>query len=140
MKATVHFPHVTVEFEAESQKALYKEFASAWEVFGERKCGKCDCEDIRPLWRTVKQKKKEFEYPEWQCTNCGAKLSLSSHLEGGTLYPVRKLTPEGLPATGDEAEKGLFDKKGGGWYKWSPPREDGQPSSEVSKPEKAVSY
>ena len=100
MKLIVPLAHMTIEVEAETQKDLYREGAQATEVFGERTCGLCGEADIILAWRTVTQGKKVFEYPEWHCLNqrCGARLSVGCLMEGGGLFPIRKLTKEGKPS------------------------------------------
>ncbi len=106
MKAQVKVnPTTIVEVEAETQKDLFREVASAHEIFGEKVCGLCGCERIVPHWRTatrVTGKKSEtFEYSEWRCTNqdCRARLSLGVMNDGSDrLFPNRKLTAEGKPS------------------------------------------
>lgn len=118
-------PHTIITVTAETQKELFKEIASAHEVFGERKCGLCGTEGIIPVHRTVTKGKKTYEYPEYHCPNraCRARLSLGSMQEGGQLFPIRKLTAEGKPSR----EEGTFDPRHMGWtrYKGKPGEDDG---------------
>lgn len=117
MKAQIKMKHVTVEVEAETQKDLFQQTSSAFEAFGEKKCGLCGCEDIIPVVRKVAQKKKDFEYPEWHCQNpkCRARLTLSFNMEGGTMFANRRLLDNGKPATGDEREHGKLGSHNG-WH------------------------
>jgi hypothetical protein len=110
MKARLNLCHVTIEIDGETQKDLFENVASAYEVFNEHKCGLCGCEDIRPVVRRVTQKKKE----------CLARLAISSNMVGGTLFPCRKLLPNGKPSNAE-------GKWGGhnGWSKYK-----GEPTDE----------
>lgn len=118
-----------VELDGETQKDLFEQMASAYEVFGERCCGLCGCEDIVPFWRVstkqVGKKTEEYEYPEWHCRNpkCRARLTLSFNLEGGTMFPNRKLLPDGQPATGEKREQGQHGPHNG-WTRWWPKKEE----------------
>jgi hypothetical protein len=111
MKATIKIRNLEIEVEGETQKDLFREIASATEVFGEAKCGACGCERITPHWRTVTQGKKVYEYPEYHCRNpeCRARLSLGSSMEGGSLFPQRKLDAQGRP----DRENGSYGKHQG---------------------------
>ena len=129
MKAQVKVgPNILIEIEAETQKELFQEMASAFEVFGEKKCGLCGKDGIVPAHRSVTKGKKTYDYPEYHCSNpeCRARLSLGTMLEGGQLFPIRKLTPEGKP----NREEGTWGKHNG-WtkYKGNPvePEGDEQP-------------
>lgn len=131
MKAEVKVNNRTIiTVEGETQKDLFREMASACEVFGEKRCGLCGCEDIIPVWRTVTQlkgkKTETFEYPEYHCTkhDCRARLTLSFNMEGGTMFPNRKLLENGKPATGDDREKGKFGKHNG-WTKYRGEKAEG---------------
>jgi hypothetical protein len=98
MKATFQVrPDLCVEVEGETHKDLFRELAGVAEVFGERQCGLCGSADIVPAYRTVAQGKKTFEYPEWHCPACGARLAMGSMMEGGRLFPHRKLDSAGKP-------------------------------------------
>jgi hypothetical protein len=105
--------NLIVEVEAETQRELFHELASACEVFGEKKCGLCGSADIAPIHRTVVQNRKVFEYAEWHCLGCQARLSLGCTMEGGKLFPHRKLGRAGKP----DRERGMFGKHGG-WTKF----------------------
>ena len=126
MKATVRLNNYLIEVEGETQKELFAEMARASEVFGESKCGLCGSQNIRPVVRCVTQGKKVYEYHEYHCQeqNCRARLALSQNMEGGTLYPVRKLLENGKPATGDDVVNGKYSKSNG-WTKYrGEPKED----------------
>ena len=90
-------PDLCVEVEGETHKDLFRELAGACEVLGERQCGLCESATIVPAYRTVTQGKKTFEYPEWHCLRCGARLSMGCMMEGGRLFPHRKLDGSGKP-------------------------------------------
>lgn len=114
-----------LEIEAETHVELFTEWYSLLEVFGEKKCGLCGCEDIKPYVRHVVDVngKDEYDYPEWHCNACFARLTLSQNLKGGTMYPVRRLLDNGKAATGDDAKNGKFGPHNG-WTKYK-----GEPKS-----------
>lgn len=143
-------PTTIVELEAAKQKDLFKLRASAHEVFGEKQCGLCKSNDIRPVWRVVTslknpRKPETFEFPEYHCQGllendgkrkrCGAKLSLGTiNDDTGTLFPQRRLIfDKGVPPdmgrlpTKAEKEKGINGDYGphNGWtrYKGKPEEE-----------------
>lgn len=125
MKAIVPLKNCSIEVEAETQKDLFQQMASAHEVFGEQKCGLCGSANIAPAWRTVTQGKKVYDYPEYHChgfvkdektgknARCGARLSLGSMMEGGVLFPMRKLVEEGPEKGKPDREKGKFGSHNG---------------------------
>lgn len=123
MKAQIKVnANLIVEAEAESQKDLFKAISSAHEIFGEKECGLCQSKDIYPAWRistrVTGKKTEEFNYPEWRCRACRAKLSLGTiNDETGTLFPVRKLLPNGQPAGKDEKDKAVYGGHNG-WHKY----------------------
>lgn len=110
-------PDLIIEIEAETQKELFQKLASAVEVFGERKCGRCGFEQITFAYRTVTQGKKTYEYPEYHCGDqkCGARLSLGSAMEGGSLFPIRKLIADGPEKGKPSREDGKYDSQHKGW-------------------------
>lgn len=110
---------VTVQVEAETQKELFQLYAQAWEVFGEKVCGICHGDRIRPVWRTASNGKQSYDFPEYHCLNpeCRARLSFGQHIEGGTLFPHRKLDANGKP----DREAGSWgDHNGWTQYKGEP--------------------
>ena len=115
-----------IDVDAPKQKDLFKCLASAQEVFGEECCGLCGSKNIGPIWRTstkVEGKKVEtFEFPEWKCFDCPGRLAMGTiNDDTGTLYPIRKLSPEtGLPVTKEESKRGVQGVygKSRGWHKW----------------------
>ena len=117
MKAHIKLPKGTFEISGETQKDLFLAWTQTIEVFGEKCCGLCGCEDISPVTRIVK-KRKVYTYFEWHCQNpnCKARLSISQNLEGGSLYPVRRLEPNGKPAT-IESTEGKWGNHNG-WTKY----------------------
>lgn len=111
MKAKFSTPLVTFELEAATQKELFKTIADTQEVFGESKCGLCSSPNIKFVVRTIDGN----DYHEFQCAECGAKLSLGqSKQRPGHLFPIRKLTREGKPSRKD----GTYDAKNKGWTKY----------------------
>jgi hypothetical protein len=108
LKLNVPLKRCTVQVEAETQKALFEEWAAAVEVFGEFSCGLCHNENIVPKTRTVTQGKKTYDFHEMVCLNpqCRARLSFGVHLEGDTLFPHRRLDATGRPdrSTGEYGE------------------------------------
>jgi hypothetical protein len=105
--------NLIVEVAAETQRDLFHELSSAFEVFGEKKCGLCGSAEIVPVHRTVVQNRKVYEYAEWSCLGCQARLSLGATMDGGRLFPHRKLNRAGKP----DREHGTFGKHGG-WTKY----------------------
>lgn len=86
MKAQLRVrPNLTLEFEAEQQTDLFRLLASAQEVFGEAKCGKCRAAELVFRVRRV----KGFDFYEVLCLRCRAVLSLGANEEGHTLFPRR---------------------------------------------------
>uniref|UniRef100_A0A6M3LIY1 Uncharacterized protein n=1 Tax=viral metagenome TaxID=1070528 RepID=A0A6M3LIY1_9ZZZZ len=100
---------LTVELEADSPKALWKELSQFQEVFEETTCGKCGCPDLRFAVRKASDEKgKEYEYHELRCKKCWAKLAYGVLDDGkGGLFPKR--------AKGEDGKV-----KDRGWVKWNP--------------------
>lgn len=108
MKARFATPLVTFELEASTPKDMFKLIAETQEVFGEKACGKCGKCNIRFVVRTVDGN----DYFEFQCLDCGARLSLGqSKQKPGHLFPIRKLNKQGKP----DRKTGEYDAKGKGW-------------------------
>ena len=103
-------PNLTIEVEAETQQELFRQIASAHEVLGEAKCGKCKSGNIHPRVRTVKGN----DFHEWVCGQCHAVLALGAHKQGGTLFPRRHTEVDG------GVKEWLPDN---GWLKWDPDAE-----------------
>lgn len=123
MKATlkVH-PSLVLEISIDKQKDLFKALASAQEVFGEKECGLCKSTNIVFAWRTATKmvgKKQEFyDYPEMHCKDCRARLAFGTiHDDTGTLFPTRKLLPNGQPAPKADKDKAVFGTHNG-WSKY----------------------
>lgn len=123
-------PGLTIEVEGETQKDLFRELAGATEVFGEPSCGLCGGTYLVPVWRNVTQKNKTFEYPEWRCVGCQAKLSMGCTMEGGRLFPHRKLDADGKP----DRENGTWGKHAG----WTHYRGEKLPTA--PDPSKAIEH
>ena len=103
MKVKKTIGNLTVEFEGETHKDIFKQLSSLEEVFGETVCAKCGSENLR----FVVRENDGNEYYELRCLECGAKLSFGVHKKGGGLCPRRKSADgEWLP-----------DK---GWQRWNP--------------------
>ncbi len=112
MKATLKVrPNLLVEIEGDSQQALFRSIASAQEVFGERKCGKCGSLDL--VFRTRKNH-QEDEFFEMFCRHCHAALAFGVHKKGGTLFPKRR-------KEGDAG--GVEVLPDNGWLRWDPERQ-----------------
>jgi ribosomal protein L40E len=103
MEVTKKVGSLTITFEAETQKEVFKYLSSLEEVFGETKCGKCGSENLR----FVVRENDGNEYYELRCLDCGAKLAFGANKKGGGLFPKRK----------DAEGSWLPDK---GWTKWNP--------------------
>lgn len=103
MEVTKKVGSLTITFEAETQKEVFKYLSSLEEVFGETKCGKCGSENLR----FVVRENDGNEYYELRCLDCGAKLAFGVNKKGGGLFPKRK----------DAEGNWLPDK---GWTKWNP--------------------
>jgi phage FluMu protein Com len=99
-------PNLTLELEADQQTDLFRLLASAQEVFGEQKCGKCKCANL--LFRTRKNA-QDNEFFELICTHCRAVLQLGAHKKGNTLFPRRH-------RDGDGGEKEWLPDNG--WLRW----------------------
>jgi hypothetical protein len=95
--------NLVVEAEAENEQKLFEAIASVEEVFAERECGRCGCQDLQFRVRSRSNNK----FYERVCLNpkCRAVLSFGVHRAGGTLFPRRK----------DEADAKLPNN---GWVKW----------------------
>lgn len=104
MKVSKQVGNMIIEAEAETIKELFAELARMEEVFGEQKCGKCGCKDLKFIVRNI----DDNLYHELVCTNynCRAKLSYGVHKKGGGLFPKRK----------DDKDNYL---PSGGWLKWN---------------------
>ena len=103
MKAKFKVNKLSVEFEADSVREIWKQLSTFQEVFGETSCGKCGSENLR----FVVRENDGNEYYELRCVDCGAKLAFGANKKGGGLFPKRK----------DADGNWLPD---GGWQKWNP--------------------
>ena len=107
MKAQIKVrPTLIIEVEEDKQINLFKALASIQEVFGEKACGKCGCEDLQFCVRSVEKSK----FLELKCRKCHAKLAISPHdSDAGTLYPNR----QGKDEAGEK-----FWLPDNGWMRW----------------------
>lgn len=117
MKATIRLKNLVLEVEGQSQKDLFGNLAEVTEVFGEKSCGMCGCENLSFVRRTV----DKYTYHELKCdnTDCGAKLSYGQ-INGpeGKLFPVRKLVDKGPEKGKPNSKKGVYDNDHRGWTKF----------------------
>lgn len=90
-----------VEFEADTQRAIFEELATTQEVFGQDVCGKCGNDNLKYIVRTDKDENK---YYELRCAKCSARLSYGCHKVGGGIFPKRK-----------DGDTWLADS---GWLRW----------------------
>lgn len=100
---TTHNGKIKALFESESAKDLFNDISRFQEVFEETSCGKCGCDDIKYVVRTV----DDNQYYELRCNSdkCRARLAFGVNKKGGGLFPKRK----------DNDGKWLPDN---GWVKW----------------------
>lgn len=105
-------PGLTIKIEGEKQTELWEAMASAHEVFGEFKCGKCGSKNLRPIVRTNDDEDKFYEL---MCLACKAKLAMGVHKKGGTMFPKRRDNDSG-DVTGEP--KGYLPDRG--WLRWDP--------------------
>lgn len=105
MKATYTTTNgkISVQFDCEDQKNLFKELADFQEIFEQSVCGKCGSENLKFVVRDV----DENQYYELRCADCGARLEFGAMKKGGKLFPRRK----------DKEGNWLPDN---GWVKWNP--------------------
>lgn len=133
MKVTLPIGKFEFEFEAKDDLEVFSKSQHLFEVFGDKECGHCGCQDITPRMRKSKYidsksgKEKECEYYEMCCNKpgCWAKLSFGENMEGGTLFPKRKLADN------------TFDKEHRGWKRYD--RNAAKPESNVPAAETEVS-
>ena len=103
MKVRKTIGNLTVEFDGETQKDIFKQLSSLEEVFGESACGKCESGNLR----FVVRENDGNEFYELRCLECGGKLAFGAHKQGGGLFPRRK-----------DADGGWLTDKGG--QRWNP--------------------
>jgi hypothetical protein len=123
MELAIRLPTGHVKVEGATTKDLFKAAAEAQEVFGEPDCGKCGKANIRYVCRTV----GKFTYYELACQDCHAKLQMGQ-MEGGKLFPVRKLIPGGPQKGKPHYKDGEYDNEGRGWthYRGKPGEDEGE--------------
>lgn len=110
--------HLTIKVECRSVEDIFKELGPIQEVFNE-KCGKCGCDNIRPLARRTADDKHDVY--ELVCTKCGAKLSIGKSLDGN-LFPRRyeqeldESTKKWVPKTDKDGKRAYLPDNG--WVRW----------------------
>lgn len=85
MRAKMLFGSIQVESEGDA-KEVFKELASAAEVFGQHTCGKCKSKDVQPVVREIDGN----TYYEMRCHSCGHAMGFGQRKIDGALYPRRK--------------------------------------------------
>lgn len=106
--------------QGETQADVFGQLASMQEIFGQQKCGKCQCEELRFVVREVEGN----SFYELRCTNpkCRAMLTFGQNKEAakkGQLFPhikenKKKTIMGGRLKEGDYLPDGgwlIFDKK-----------------------------
>lgn len=110
VKYTTRNQRLSVEFDAENQKSLWRQLSTFQEVFEESACGKCKSDNLKYVIRKTSKGNKEYEYFELRCNDCGAKLPFGLLDDGSDgLFPKRKV---------DGEYRGKY-----GWVKWNPEKE-----------------
>lgn len=108
MKAQIKVrPNLIIEVEEDKQVDLFRSIASTQEVFGEAKCGKCNCTELQFITR---KNSEEDEFFELKCKKCFAVLQISQHKKGGGLYPNRT-------SKDDAGERTYLPDNG--WVRWN---------------------
>lgn len=114
IKLNLKSPIGTFLVEGATQLDVFKQIAVIQEVFSEKACGLCGCEDLRYVVREVKKK----TYPEIHCQSpqCTARLAFGQNQEPkvGWIYPKRRLLKNGKPGKTGEGDFGPHR----GWSKF----------------------
>jgi hypothetical protein len=87
MKITVNGGMGTFEVEGNGHAEIWEQLASLAEAFGEKKCGKCNSEDIRHV---VRENEGGDKFYELHCQNCRARLRMSVTKKDKQFFPKRK--------------------------------------------------
>lgn len=108
-------PKVLIEAEGNTHTELFAQIAELQEIFGQGKCGKCECEDLRFVVREVDGN----SFYELRCQNpkCRAVLSFGQNKDGakkGNLFPHIKENKKG---TIMGLEPGTY-LPNGGWLRY----------------------
>lgn len=98
-----------MQFEADTQAAAWRKMALVADVFGETCCGCCKSTNICVRVR----KAQEYEYFEWWCRDCDARLSVGQNQQGGTLF-IKRWDKENACLMPDN-----------GWYHYTPQQQQG---------------
>ena len=73
----------TLEFEGKDMKHCFVFMSYAGDLFGQKRCGNCDSEHLRPVHRTP----KGYEYYSVRCDDCRFELKFGQQKDGGRLFP-----------------------------------------------------
>lgn len=102
MKIRYQLSNVQIEVEGKDVKDVFAQVASSVEVFGQQRCGCCNCDVVVPVVR----ENQGNTYYEMRCVNCGATLAFGQRKQDGHLYPRRR-----------DKDGNYLDN--GGWLKWA---------------------
>ena len=87
MKITYQSGPVAIEATGETVKDVFKQLATAQEVFcADQECGCCKSKNLRFQSRQV----DDFEFYEIACIDCHARMAFGQAKKGGGLFPKRK--------------------------------------------------
>ena len=121
MKVTYTTPNarIVIECEIAKGKDAFEFIGKVQELFEEEECGCCHSKKIRCEVR----EKDSFKFYQWTCCNpeCGARLELGQHKEGGGLFVKRWDKDAGRP---------LPDN---GWFIWKPSDDNGHDPAYTGK-------
>jgi hypothetical protein len=101
-----------VEVSAANPKDLFAELASYAEILQKEPCGLCNGPTV---WDH--RQPKGFDYYEFRCVKCGARMQFGQNKEGGTLFAKRHEHPKSNGWS-------KFQRDGGGGQGASPPQDD----------------
>lgn len=126
---------LTFEIESETVADVFENIAAIDEVFGEVKCGACNCQNIK---FAVRQDEDENKYYELICMNktCRARLPFGQRKKPkGSLYPKKRWNSlsegEKERRGGKEPPYGILPKEG--WFQWKPPASDSNDQTNKSQ-------
>ena len=107
-------PDLTIKIECRDVEDIFKQLGPLQEVLTNCSCGKCKCDKVRLVHRTIGD--KNYDVYEILCTKCGARLALGNN--GTSLFPRRyEQDPDDpkQPLMKDGKKVWLPDN---GWIKW----------------------
>jgi len=117
MKLQVKTSSTTIiEAEGKTEVELFKQVASLQEVFSEKRCGKCEKNNLKYV---VREDSDQNEYFELLCLSCWAKLTYGQNKgeKVGQLYP-RRFENKKQTVMGGQLEAGT-KLPNNGWIKWN---------------------